>query len=388
MMDVVVPSVGESITEVVLAKFIKKDGQFAKKDEPLFELESDKASVEVLAPEDGVVSYLVKEGETLKIGAKVCILKESTNQTTLEEKVSIKEDVSKHIKEPETPKPKEFKEEIKIANGGLKYSKSEFLIDILEEKKSVSPKPIDQAQRVALSEDLGLGLQRREPLSKIRKTIAKRLVQVKNETAMLTTFNEVDLSKIVEIRNLEKDDFLKKHGLKLTYLPFFIKAAISALKEFSGVNAFIDGDDIVYNQNVHMGIAVSTDTGLVVPVIKNADLMSFVDIVKAVNNYSLKARERKLSVKDMSDGTFTITNGGVFGSMLSTPILNPPQSAILGMHNIVDRPVAINGEVKIRPIMYLALSYDHRIVDGKESVSFLVHMKKMLEDPCKFILSE
>jgi 2-oxoglutarate dehydrogenase E2 component (dihydrolipoamide succinyltransferase) len=388
MMDVVVPSVGESITEVVLAKFIKKDGQFAKKDEPLFELESDKASVEVLAPENGIVSYLVKEGDTLKIGAKVCVLKESTEQTVSEEKVPIKEEVLNPAKEPETSKPKESREEIKIAASGLKYSKSEFLIDILEEKKSVRPKPIQEAAKIALSEDLGMGSQQREPLSKIRKTIAKRLVQVKNETAMLTTFNEVDLSKVVEIRNLEKDDFLKKHGLKLTYLPFFIKAAISALKEFPGVNAFIDGDDIVYNQNVHMGIAVSTDTGLVVPVIKNADLMSFVDIVKAINNYSSKARERKLSVKDMSDGTFTITNGGVFGSMLSTPILNPPQSAILGMHNIVDRPVAINGEVKIRPIMYLALSYDHRIIDGKESVSFLVHMKKMLEDPCKFILSE
>lgn len=225
-------------------------------------------------------------------------------------------------------------------------------------------------------------------MSKLRKTIAKRLVQVKNETAMLTTFNEVDMSEVMKIRNREKEVFQKEHGAKLTFLPFFIKAAISALKAFPDVNAFIDGDDIVYNAHQHIGIAVSTPTGLVVPVIRNADQLSFLEMTRQISLLADKARDRKLTMADMSGGTFTITNGGVFGSMLSTPILNPPQSAILGMHNIVDRPVAIEGKVEIRPIMYLALSYDHRIIDGKESVSFLVHMKKMLEEPTRIMVYE
>jgi 2-oxoglutarate dehydrogenase E2 component (dihydrolipoamide succinyltransferase) len=382
MIEVVVPSVGESITEVQLARFIKKEGDFAQKDEPLFELESDKASVEVTAPESGVVSYLVKEGDTLKIGAKVCSILPSS--------ASMKEE--KKEEKVEVKKRDIVKEEVyipsvgKTIEEGIQYTKEEFLKDILTKEVT---KEVKKSENVTETKKAFVESKvRREPMSKIRKTIAKRLVEVKNETAMLTTFNEVDLMNIVEIRNKEKDDFHKKYGLKLTYLPFFIKAAISALKEFPAVNAYIDGTDIVYNENVHMGIAVSTESGLVVPVIKNADEMSFVEIVKAIQEFSTKARDRKLSISDMSGGTFTVTNGGVFGSMLSTPILNPPQSAILGMHNIVDRPVAINNEVKIRPIMYLALSYDHRIIDGKESVSFLVHMKKMLEDPYKFLLSQ
>ncbi len=360
MIDVVVPSVGESITEVTFSKCIVPDGGYVKKDEPIFELESDKASVEVTAPEPGIVRYTEKVGAILKIGAKVCGLEKSD-------------------KAPVSLPPVEIKKDQLIIGDGIRNSPDHYLENLTKEEVKKEP-----ALAISITENE----QRREPLSKLRKTIAKRLVQVKNETAMLTTFNEVDLFEIVSIRNREKDEFLKKYGVKLTYLPFFIKAAISALKEFPSVNAFIDGDDIVYNKHQHIGIAVSTDSGLVVPVIKNVDKLSFVEMTKALNEFALKARERKLSINDMSGGTFTITNGGVFGSMLSTPILNPPQSAILGMHNIVDRPVALNGTVVIRPIMYLALSYDHRIIDGKESVSFLVHMKEMLENPSKFLFSE
>ena len=357
MKHVTVPAVGESITEVTLSKYIAKEGEYVKQDAPIFELESDKASVEVPAPTAGTVHYLAKVGDVLKIGDKVCSIEEGA-AAPQEKKVETK-----------APEPV-------ILADGVRKTPDQFLQELKPAKK-VEP------EVVAI-----LNSQRREPLSKLRKIIAKRLVQVKNETAMLTTFNEVDLTEIVTIRNREKDEFLKKYGVKLTYLPFFIKAAISALKAYPIVNAFIDGDDIVYNEHSHIGIAVSTETGLVVPVIKNIDELSFVEITKAVQDLAGKARDRKLTISDMSGGTFTITNGGVFGSMLSTPILNPPQSAILGMHNIVDRPVALNGAVVIRPIMYLALSYDHRIIDGKESVSFLVHLKQMLEDPTKFILTE
>ena len=213
-------------------------------------------------------------------------------------------------------------------------------------------------------------------MPRIRKVIAKRLVGVKNETAMLTTFNEVDMSAVMKMRAREKDKFLKKHEVKLTFMPFFMKAAAQALTEFREVNAYIDGDDIVYNSNVHMGIAVSTKKGLVVPVIRDINKMSMVEMTRAMNELAAKGRDGKLSISDMSGGTFTITNGGVFGSMLSTPILNPPQSAILGLHNIIERPVAIDGKVEIRPVMYLALSYDHRIIDGKDSVRFLVRVKE------------
>jgi 2-oxoglutarate dehydrogenase E2 component (dihydrolipoamide succinyltransferase) len=360
MKEVVVPSVGESITEVTFSKQIIKEGEYAEKDAPIFELESDKASVEVTAPLAGIIRYSAKVGDLLKIGAKVCSLEEGAAPLPVAQAAP-------------------FVAAVVFQEGGIKKSPDQFLQSLKEEPKSIEIEK--KEEKIEISD------QRREPLSKLRKVIAKRLVQVKNETAMLSTFNEVDLFEIMAIRNREKDRFLKEHGVKLTYLPFFIKAALVALKEFPVINAFIDGDDIVYNTNSHIGIAVSTETGLVVPVIKNANEMTFLEIAKALQDLGAKARDRKLSINDMSGGTFTITNGGVFGSMLSTPILNPPQSAILGMHNIVDRPVAKNGQVVIRPIMYLALSYDHRIIDGKESVSFLVRIKELLEDPSKFLLS-
>ncbi|HPE85535.1 MAG TPA: dihydrolipoyllysine-residue succinyltransferase, partial [Chlamydiales bacterium] len=228
--------------------------------------------------------------------------------------------------------------------------------------------------------------QTRKRMSGLRRTIAKRLVEVKTTTAMLTTFNEVDMSKVMEFRAREKDAFLKKHDVKLGFMSFFVKAATQALRALPDVNAFIEGDEIVYNEKAHIGVAVSTDKGLMVPVIRNADDLSFAEIEKQLSTYAKKAREGAISVDDMQNGTFTITNGGVFGSMLSTPILNPPQSAILGMHNIVKRAVVVDDQIVIRPIMYLALSYDHRIVDGKEAVTFLVHMKENLEDPERMLL--
>lgn len=368
--EVTIPALGESVVEATIAKFIVPSGGSVKEGDPMTMLESEKASVEVPAPASGVVTYSAKEGDTLKVGTVFA-------QIDTEAKVEEKKPEPKP--EPQKPQP--------TALGSARISPEEHLASIEKQPSPVpTPTPIPPPTIPPPSEKRIE--QRREPMSRLRKTIAKRLVQVKNETAMLTTFNEVDMSAIVQMRNREKDAFQKKFGAKLTFVPFFVKACISGLKEYPQVNAYIDGDDIVYNEHVHMGMAVSTDTGLVVPVMRNVDEMSFPGIAKALVELAGKARDRKLTIADMSGGTFTITNGGVFGSMLSTPILNPPQSAILGMHNIVDRPVAIAGKVEIRPIMYLALSYDHRVIDGKDSVAFLVHVKEMLEDPSKFLLYE
>lgn len=369
-----IPSVGESVTEVSLARLIVSEGNFAKEGEPLFEIESDKASMEVPAPFSGTVHYLAKVGDTLKIGQEIAEI-DLQGAPKSEVKQAPQEAVQKKEERKEELPPPPAKKE--TSEGGIRKGAEEFFATLHKKEEVRIVKEVEEEAS-----------QERKPMSKLRKTIAKRLVQVKNETAMLTTFNEVDMSQIMHLRDREKEAFQKRCGAKLTFLPFFIKAAVFALKRFPDVNAYIDGEEIVYNQGVHMGIAVSTDTGLVVPVIRNADKLSLIMLSKAIQELANKAKERKLTVADMSGGTFTITNGGVFGSMLSTPILNPPQSAILGMHNIVERPVAVNGKVEIRPIMYLALSYDHRIIDGKESVGFLVYMKELLEEPGKFLLYE
>ena len=398
-----VPSMGESITEVTVSSFLVQEGSVVNEGSAIIELESDKATLEVLAPSAGKIHFLVQAGQAVAIGAKIA---EIDTEAKVEAKAEVKAEVKakEEIKAPApstapSSSPPNFSSEAKpskqemtpaassdpqsapsVSKGpSLRISMDEYLTTL--DAKQASHEKKTQERQVE-------GGVIRKPLSKLRKTIAKRLVQVKNETAMLTTFNEVDMSEVMKIRSREKEGFQKEYGAKLTFLPFFIKAAISALKAFPDVNAYIEGDEIVYNQNQHIGIAVSTPTGLVVPVMKYADQMSFLEITKEITTLAEKARDRKLTMADMSGGTFTITNGGVFGSMLSTPIINPPQSAILGMHNIVDRPVAVGGKVEIRPIMYLALSYDHRIIDGKESVSFLVHMKQLLEEPTRFILHE
>jgi len=369
--EVKVPSVGESVTEVTISKILFDNGAFVEEDAIVIELESDKASVEVPAPKSGAIVFTKKVGDVVGVG---------TVFATIDPTVKIDPPPSivteKNPPSITTP-PKSEQKTLRPTSGGVREGLDAHIEKTLEKKIDVQP----QGQ-------LPKEVSTRVKMPKIRTVIAKRLVGVKNETAMLTTFNEVDMSQVIHIRNREKEGFLKKHGVNLSFLPFFMKAASQALKEFPEVNAYIDGDEIVYNKNVHMSIAVSTQKGLVVPVIRNIDSMSLVEMTKKMNTLAEIAREGKLSISDMAGGTFTITNGGVFGSMLSTPILNPPQSAILGLHNIVERAVVVSGKIEIRPVMYLALSYDHRIIDGKDSVQFLVRIKHLIEDPTLYILGE
>ncbi len=374
--EVKVPSVGESVTEVTLGTFMVQSGSFVKEDTSICELESDKASVEVSAPKSGVITFIKKTGDTLAVGETFAII---DTEGKGEEKVASSEPASS-----EPAASPSIKKEEPILVTASSSSVREFIDDHIQKAQQTSHVET-RVEKVAITPSLVSSTERKK-MPKIRSIIAKRLVGVKNETAMLTTFNEVDMSAVMAIRNREKDNFLKKHGLKLTFMPFFMKACAQALTEFVEVNAYIDGDEIVYNKNVHMGIAVSTPKGLVVPVIRDINTMSLVEMTRQMNTLAEKGRDGKLSISDMAGGTFTITNGGVFGSMLSTPILNPPQSAILGLHNIVDRAVVIGGKIEIRPIMYLALSYDHRIIDGKDSVQFLVRVKELVEDPSLFIL--
>ncbi|MCH9617179.1 MAG: Dihydrolipoyllysine-residue succinyltransferase component of 2-oxoglutarate dehydrogenase complex [Chlamydiia bacterium] len=384
--EVKVPSVGESVTEVILGQLMVESGAFVQEDISICELESDKASVEVPAPKSGVITFTKKQGDTLAVGEAFAVI---DTQGKGKEHAPVDADTK-----DEAPKPVEKVvdkvEQKQETSGGIRESLDEHIKQV-EQKQEVVAASVAKESSVKESSKKQIpesGETERKKMPKIRTIIAKRLVGVKNETAMLTTFNEVDMSAVMAMRSREKDSFLKKHGVKLTFMPFFMKAAAQALTEFAEVNAYIDGDEIVYNKNVHMGIAVSTEKGLVVPVIRAINKMSMVEMTHAMNEMALKGRDGKLSISDMSGGTFTITNGGVFGSMLSTPILNPPQSAILGLHNIVERPVVKNGKVEVAPIMYLALSYDHRIIDGKDSVQFLMRIKELVEDPSLYILGE
>lgn len=381
-LEVTIPSMGESISEVTIAQFLVPEGSQVAEDQPVLEIESDKATLEVPSPGIGKIAFQAKEGDTVAIGAVVGIVDTEAQGVQLE--APLKEDVPKESapkvsEEPAPPTSKEPAPQPAIT-GQLRQGTEEYLASLQEPSQTAAP------PSTALPQTEGVSAQRRERMPKIRKVIAKRLVEVKNETALLTTFNEVDMSAIQEIRKQEKEAFLERNGVKLTFLPFFIQACAVALREFPHVNAFFEPEEIVYNEHAHIGIAVSTPAGLVVPVIRNVDQMGIVAIAKSVNELALQARDKKLRIEDMSGGTFTITNGGVFGSMLSTPILNPPQSAILGMHNITERPVVIDGQITIRPIMYLALSYDHRIIDGKDSVLFLCRVKEILENPTQLLL--
>jgi len=408
-LEVKVPTVGESITEVTLSRWIKKDGDTVAMDEAIAELESDKATFELTAEKAGVLKTIAKEGDTLPIGAVVCTIEgagaaksaESTAPATVP---ATNEKVTYASGTPSPAAAKILAEkgvDIKsVAGTGVagRITKEDAL---LAEKISENPQapkemrtqpveaPVKKPEPVTAKAEIatsGNRTDRREKMSSLRKTVAKRLVAVKNETAMLTTFNEVDMSPIMEIRSKYKDKFKEKHGVGLGFMSFFTKAVCEALKEWPAVGAHIEGDEVVYSNFADISIAVSAPKGLVVPVIRNAESMSLADIEKAVAALAVKARENKLSIEEMTGGTFTITNGGVFGSMMSTPIINSPQSAILGMHNIIERPVAVNGQVVIRPMMYVALSYDHRIIDGRESVSFLVRVKQLLEDPARMLL--
>lgn len=394
-----VPTVGESITEVTISTWLKKDGDMVMLDEIIAEVESDKATFELPAEATGILRIVAKEKETLPIGGLICKIEVMEGAAVSSSQGSkapaatpaASGDKSYAAGHPSPAAAKILDEKGVPANQvsgsgvGGRITKED-----AQKAQSTPAKPSDAKAQAPSAPPVitgGGGRNiRNEKMTSLRKTIAKRLVSVKNETAMLTTFNEVDMKPVMELRSRYKDQFKEKYGVGLGFMSFFTKAVCTALKDFPAVNASINGDEIVYHDYCDVSIAVSTPRGLVVPVIRNAESLTFNQIESEVVRLAGKGRDGKLSIEEMTGGTFSITNGGVFGSMLSTPILNPPQSAILGMHNIVERPVVKNGEIVIRPIMYLALSYDHRIVDGRESVSFLVRVKELLEDPGRLIL--
>jgi len=350
-MDIIVPTLGESIVEATVSKWIKQEGDYVDVDEPIVELETDKVTLEVPANISGLIEkVIVSEGETVEVGQILGSLKKGEKKpSSSKQDVQSEQVPAKNLSiEPE----KEIKKELEVSNPNLKTSKQE----------------------------------ERVPMSRLRKAIAKRLKEAQNNAAMLTTYNEVDMTEVIKIRSNFQPDFEKKHSVKLGFMSFFVKASIEALKEFPAVNAEINNEEIIYKNYYNIGVAVGTSEGLVVPVLKNAEHMSFPEIEKNIVSFGTKARDGSITISDMSDGTFTISNGGIYGSLMSSPILNPPQSGILGMHKIQKRPIAINDKIEIRPMMYLALSYDHRIIDGREAVSFLVKVKENIEDPQRILI--
>ncbi len=365
--EIKVPPAGESVTEATVAAIMKESGTFVKKEEELLELETDKVNQVLYAPEEGTVSLTVSVNDTVTPNQVIGYIDTEGKG----EAAATPPKKEEKAPPPPTPPPE--------TEGGVRKSPESYVASLSQ------PAPLPEKKTPAPRLQEG---QTRKRMSGLRRTIAKKLVEVKNTTAMLTTFNEVDMSAVMDIRAREKDPFQKKHGVKLGFMSFFVKACCAALKEFPDVNGYIDGDDIVYNDGCHISISVSTSKGLMAPVLKSAEKLTFAGVEKGIQEFAAKAREGKISIDDLRGGTFTITNGGVFGSMLSTPIMNPPQSAILGMHNIAQRPVVIDNKIEIRPIMYLALSYDHRIIDGKEGVSFLVRVKELLEKPERLLLGE
>ncbi|MFT2009125.1 2-oxoglutarate dehydrogenase complex dihydrolipoyllysine-residue succinyltransferase [Pontibacter sp. 13R65] len=404
-----VPTVGESITEVTIANWLKNDGDRVEMDEIIAELESDKATFELPAEGAGTLQIVAQQGDTIEIGATICRIVAGAGSAAAKPAAQPSASASQPGAQPAaatgygnqtyasgTPSPAAGKilseKGINPADvqgtgrdGRITKEDAQGAQKAAAKPAAAAPAPAAK-QEAAAPAATGERNQRREKMSSLRKTVARRLVQVKNETAMLTTFNEVDMKPIMDIRAKYKDKFKEKHEVGLGFMSFFTKACTVALQEWPAVNAMIDGNDMVFNDFCDISIAVSSPKGLVVPVIRNAEQLTLDGIEKEVIRLAKKARDGKLSIEEMTGGTFTITNGGVFGSMMSTPIINAPQSAILGMHNIVQRPVAINGQVEIRPMMYLALSYDHRIIDGRESVSFLVRVKELLEDPMRLLL--
>jgi 2-oxoglutarate dehydrogenase E2 component (dihydrolipoamide succinyltransferase) len=409
MIDIKVPTVGESISEVTLLKWNKKDGDYVERDEVIAELESEKATFEVNAEQAGVLKTAAKEGDTLKIGDTLASIdeaaakpaKSASNGSPAPEKKETKSEPKS-----EAPKKEETKSSAPVTSVSNDIKATPVASAIIADKK-VDPKTVSATgyQGKILKEDVLAALAspgkkafngtelfsrntRTEKMSNLRKTISRRLVEAKNTTAMLTTFNEVDMSSIMDIRSKYKDKFKEIHGVGLGFMSFFAKACAVSLSEWPSVNAYIDGDQLVYHDYADISIAVSTPRGLTVPVIRNVESLSMADIEKKVIEVAGKARDSKLTTEELTGGTFTITNGGVFGSLMSTPIINIPQSAILGMHKIQERPMVINGQIVIKPMMYVALSYDHRIIDGRESVSFLVRVKELLENPEQLLIGK
>jgi 2-oxoglutarate dehydrogenase E2 component (dihydrolipoamide succinyltransferase) len=399
MIDIKVPTVGESINEVTLVKWLKNEGQFVDRDEVLAELESEKATFEVNAEKAGTLNRVGKEGDTLKIGDVLARIDE--NAARPEGVAAPAAPAESHPAVVEPPKPAAQAPVTAVSND---IKATPVAAAIITDKKvdaaSITPSgangkilkhdvldALNHPGRIP-GKELFTRVDRREKMSNLRKTVSRRLVEAKNTTAMLTTFNEVDMSAIMALRTKLKDKFKEKHGVNLGFMSFFTKATCYALQEWPAVNAYIDGDELVYHDYCDISIAVSAPKGLVVPVIRNAESLSMADIEKKVVELATKARDNKLSLEEMQGGTFTITNGGVFGSLMSTPIINIPQSAILGMHKIEERPVVVNGQIVIRSMMYLAVSYDHRIIDGRESVSFLVRIKELLENPDQLLFGK
>ncbi len=403
MIEIKVPTVGESISEVTLLKWNKRDGDYVERDEVIAELESEKATFEVNAEKAGIIKLAsLNEGDSLKIGDLLASIDDTASKPSGNgSAVEVKKESEKRKKESVV---KEIIPDTPSADSGIKASPvaSAIIADKKIKTSSISPsgaggKILKDDVLAALSNpgkktfegaELFSRNLREEKMSNLRKTISRRLVDAKNSTAMLTTFNEVDMSSIMQIRTKYKDKFKEIHGVGLGFMSFFAKACAVALAEWPSVNAYIDGDQVVYHDYADISIAVSTPRGLTVPVIRNVESLSMADIEKKVIEVATKAKESKLTAEELTGGTFTITNGGVFGSLLSTPIINIPQSAILGMHKIEERPIALNGQVVIRPMMYLALSYDHRIIDGRESVSFLIRVKELLENPEQLLIGK
>ncbi|HEY2648989.1 MAG TPA: 2-oxoglutarate dehydrogenase complex dihydrolipoyllysine-residue succinyltransferase [Puia sp.] len=409
MIDIKVPTVGESISEVTLVKWLKQDGDYVDRDEVIAELESEKATFEVNAEKAGSLKTLVKEGDTLKIGEVLANIDESAQKPASKaaEKPADKNTASQITSAPVTRLASEKVVESQIAEkktAGIEPKATPVAAAIISDKKvdtgTIIPsgsngKIVKHDVLEALANPgrlpgktlFGRDI-RKEKMSNLRKTVSRRLVEAKNTTAMLTTFNEVDMSQIMALRTKYKDKFKEKHSVNLGFMSFFTKAVCYALQEWPAVNAYIDGEELIYHDYCDISIAVSAPKGLVVPVIRNAESLSMAEIEKKVVELAGKARDNKLSMEEMQGGTFTITNGGVFGSLMSTPIINIPQSAILGMHKIEERAVVVNGQIVIRSMMYLAVSYDHRIIDGRESVSFLVRVKELLENPDQLLFGK
>ena len=409
MIDIKVPAVGESISEVTLVKWLKQDGDYVDRDEVIAELESEKATFEVNAEKAGSLKTLVKEGDTLKIGDVLANIDESAAKPAskaAEKPADTNAEAQKTVA-PVTKLASEKVVESQIAEkkaAGTETRATPVAAAIISDKKvdkgTITPSgsngkivKLDVLEALANPGRLpGKSLFgrdiRKEKMSNLRKTVSRRLVEAKNTTAMLTTFNEVDMSQVMSLRTKYKDKFKEKHGVNLGFMSFFTKAVCYALQEWPAVNAYIDGEELIYHDYCDISIAVSAPKGLVVPVIRNAESLSMAEIEKKVVELAGKARDNKLSMEEMQGGTFTITNGGVFGSLMSTPIINIPQSAILGMHKIEERAVVVNGQIVIRPMMYLAVSYDHRIIDGRESVSFLVRVKDLLENPDQLLFGK
>ena len=394
ILEMKVPSPGESISEVEIAEWLVKDGDFVEKDQTIAEVDSDKATLDLPAEESGVITLKAEEGDAVAVGQVVCLI-DTSAKAPKTNKVEEKEKAIEVIKPVVKPK------EIAVENSFAKGTPSPAASKILSEK-NISASLVagsgrggritkDDALKALPKVDLNAIVKDRniesKKLSMLRRKVAQRLVAVKNQTAMLTTFNEVNMTPIFELRKKYKDQFKEKHGVGLGFMSFFTKATVNALKEFPDVNSMIDGDHQVKYDFFDISIAVSGPKGLMVPVVRDAQELTFSGIEKEIKRLAIRARDGEITVDEMTGGTFTITNGGVFGSMLSTPIINPPQSAILGMHNIVERPIAVNGKVEVHPIMYLALSYDHRIIDGKESVGFLVKIKEGLENPEELLMN-